>query len=57
MGFQVVSRNDALRQSAVLSRDGIQIGLAKDGGDPIQKGCFLEVDDAEAAFNQLKSNG
>jgi catechol 2,3-dioxygenase-like lactoylglutathione lyase family enzyme len=57
MGFQVVSRKDSPRRSAVLSRDGIQIGLAENGGDPTQEGCFFEVDNAEAAFAELKSKG
>jgi catechol 2,3-dioxygenase-like lactoylglutathione lyase family enzyme len=57
MGFQVVSRQDSPPKSAVLGRDGIQIGLAENGGDPAQEGCFFEVDNAEAAFAELKSNG
>ena len=57
MGFQVISRQDAPHKSAVLGRDGIQIGLAENGGDPSQDGSFLEVDNAEAAFDELKSNG
>ena len=57
MGFQVVSRKDAPFRSAILGRDGIQIGLAENGGDPTQEGCFFEVDNAEAAFNELKGNG
>jgi catechol 2,3-dioxygenase-like lactoylglutathione lyase family enzyme len=57
MGFQVVSRKDEPFKSAVLGRDGIQIGLAENGGDPTQEGCFFEVDNAEAAFAELKSNG
>ncbi|MEK6321938.1 MAG: VOC family protein [Acidobacteriota bacterium] len=57
MGFQVVSRKDAPFKSAVLGRDGIQIGLAENGGDPTQEGCFFEVDNAEAAFGELKANG
>ncbi len=57
MGFLVVSRHDAPHKSAVLGRDGIQIGLAENGGDPGQEGCFFEVDNAEAAFAELKSNG
>jgi lactoylglutathione lyase len=57
MGFQVVSRKDEPCKSAVLARDGIQIGLAENGGDPSQDGCFFEVDSAEAAFGELKSNG
>jgi catechol 2,3-dioxygenase-like lactoylglutathione lyase family enzyme len=57
MGFRVVSRKDSPCKSAVLVRDGIQIGLAENGGDPTQEGCFFEVDNAEAAFDELKSNG
>lgn len=57
MGFQVISRQDAPHKSAVLGRDGIQIGLAENGGDPSQDGSFFEVDNAEAAFDELKSNG
>lgn len=57
MGFKVVSRNDSPCKSALLARDNIQIGLAENGGDPEQEGCFFEVDNAEAAFAELKSNG
>ena len=57
MGFQVLSRQDSPIRSAALARDGIQIGLAENGGDPAQEGCFFEVDDIEAAFAELKSNG
>jgi lactoylglutathione lyase len=57
MGFKLASRTDAPCKSAVLARDGIQIGLAENGGDPTQEGCFFEVDNAEAAFAELKANG
>lgn len=57
LGFQLVSRGDAPYQSAILSRDEIQIGLAENGGDPTQDGCFFEVDDVEAAFAELQANG
>jgi lactoylglutathione lyase len=57
MGFQVLSRNDSPHKSAVLTRDSVRIGLAENGGDPTQDGCFFEVDNAETAFDELKSNG
>lgn len=57
MGFRLVSQGDSPHKSAVLARDGIQIGLAENGGDPTQEGCFFEVDNAEAAFAELKANG
>jgi hypothetical protein len=57
MGFRVLSRNDSPPRSAVLGRDGIQIGLAENGGDPSQDGCAFEVDSVETAFAELKANG
>lgn len=57
MGFRVISRADTPHKSAVLSRDDIRIGLAENGGDPTQDGCFFEVDNVEAAFAELKANG
>jgi len=57
MGFQVASRSDTPHKSAILARDEIKIGLAENGGDPTQDGCFFEVDNAEAAFNELRANG
>ncbi|HET6892518.1 MAG TPA: VOC family protein [Pyrinomonadaceae bacterium] len=57
MGFRVVSRNDSPHKSAILSRDDIHIGLAENGGDPSQDGCFFEVDNADATFAELRSNG
>jgi lactoylglutathione lyase len=57
MGFRLVARNESPHKSAALGRDDIQIGLAENGGDPTQEGCFFEVDNAEAAFAELKANG
>src|SRR5947207_15808950 len=54
MGFTVVSRKDSPCKSTVLTRDSIRIGLAENGGDPSQEGCFFEVDDVEAAFREIK---
>ena len=54
-GFYVVSRQDAPHKSVSLGRDKIQIGLAENGGDPAQEGCFFEVDNVEAAFTELKA--
>jgi len=53
-GFRVVSRLEAPHKSVVLARDEIQIGLAENGGDPTQEGCYFEVDDVEAAFAEIK---
>jgi catechol 2,3-dioxygenase-like lactoylglutathione lyase family enzyme len=53
--FQLVSKSEDPHKRAILSRDEIQIGLAENGGDPTQEGCFFEVDDVEAAFAEIKS--
>ena len=52
--FSVVSRHDQPHKSAILARDQIQIGLAENGGDPTQEGCFFEVDNIVAAFEEIK---
>ncbi len=52
-GFRLVARKDTPHKSAVLARDDIQIGLAENGGDPEQEGCFFEVDDVAAAFEEI----
>lgn len=57
MGFKLVSRSDSPVKSAIFARDDIQIGIAENGGDPSQEGCFFEVDNAETAFAELRANG
>jgi catechol 2,3-dioxygenase-like lactoylglutathione lyase family enzyme len=57
MGFRVVSREESEYKTALLSRDAVRIGLAENGGDPTQNGCFFEVDDVENAFAELKARG
>ena len=56
-GFALVSRSDTPVKSAILARDQIQIGLAENGGDPTQEGCYFEVDNVEAAYAELKTSG
>ena len=56
MGFRVVSRQDAPPKTVSLARDKVQIGLAENGGDPTQEGCFFEVDNVETAFAEIKGN-
>jgi catechol 2,3-dioxygenase-like lactoylglutathione lyase family enzyme len=57
MGFQVVARKEVPHPFAALERDGMQMGLAENGGDPTQDGCFFEIDNVALAFSELKSNG
>ena len=54
MGFRVAQREDSPHRRVVLERDKIQIALAENGGDPTQEGCYFEVDDIEAAFEEIK---
>jgi catechol 2,3-dioxygenase-like lactoylglutathione lyase family enzyme len=57
MGFKVIARSGTPYKSVTLARDAITIGLAENGGDSSQEGCFFEVDNAEAAFAELKAQG
>ncbi|CCG98191.1 hypothetical protein FAES_0177 [Fibrella aestuarina BUZ 2] len=57
LGFQLVSRHDTLPKSATIARDGLTLGLAENGGDPEQDGCFFEVDNVVNAFAELQANG
>lgn len=57
MGFKRVAVSDTPHRSAVLSRNEIEIGLAENGGDPTQDGCFFEVNSVQEAFDELKTNG
>src|SRR5512138_143902 len=52
-GFKVISRENLPHKRVVLARDNIRIGLAQNGGDSSQEGCFFEVDDIEAAHDEL----
>lgn len=49
MGFRLIARSEAPHKTAVLNRDDVSIGLAENGGDPSQEGCFFEVDNVETA--------
>jgi catechol 2,3-dioxygenase-like lactoylglutathione lyase family enzyme len=53
LGFRLVSREDRPMKRALLERDGVQIGLAENGGDFSQEGCFFEVNDVSAAFEEI----
>ncbi len=53
-GFRLISRNEEPYRRAILERDDIRIGLAENGGDPTQEGCYFEVDDVDGAFREFK---
>jgi lactoylglutathione lyase len=57
LGFRVVAQHATPYRAALLERDGLQIGLVENGGDPTQDGCFFEVDSAEAALAELQARG
>ncbi|MCW3086985.1 MAG: hypothetical protein JWQ78_371 [Sediminibacterium sp.] len=57
MNFRLVSTHKSPIVSAVLERDAITIGLAENGGDPSQEGCFFEVDNVMEAHKELALNG
>src|ERR1041385_349761 len=54
LGFHLAALTGTPHKRAVLQRDQVQIGLAENGGDPTQEGCFFEVNDVEAAFAEIK---
>ena len=53
-GFRVVSRQETPYRSVILERDWVRIGLAENGGDTSQEGCFFRVENLEAAFKEIK---
>ena len=57
MGFTVLEKREIPHRSAVLGRDTIRIGLAENGGDPTQDGCFFAVDNIHAALLELQAAG
>ena len=57
MGFRLVSKVETPHKKVILKRDNHKIGLAENGGDPSQEGCFFEVDNVEEMFAELKANG
>src|SRR2546421_586929 len=57
MGFTVKSRSDTPCRAAVLSRDGIEIRLAENGGDPEQASCYISVSDVDRMFEELRDRG
>ena len=54
LGFRLVSRHSTPVKRAVLARDNVEIGLAENGGDPSQEGCFFEVSNIESAFEEIQ---
>ena len=57
LGFRVIDERDTPHRSAVLARDGVQIGLAENGGDPTQDGCAFHVSGLEALLAEFNAHG
>src|SRR5678815_1888203 len=57
LGFRVETRSATPHQSAVLTRDQVQMRLAENGGDPSQDGCAFHVTGLEELFAEFKANG
>jgi lactoylglutathione lyase len=57
LGFRVMSRSEVPHKSAVLARDGVQIGLAENGGDPSKDGSAFHVSGVESLLAEFKKNG
>jgi len=54
LGFSLVEKDD---QKAILKRDTVQIGLARNGSDPEQASCYFAVSDVEGLRAELASKG
>jgi lactoylglutathione lyase len=57
LGFRVVSRTAGPPRAAVLERDGVQMGLAENGGDPSQDGCAFHVASLDELRAEFQSAG
>jgi lactoylglutathione lyase len=54
LGFTLVSKD---AETAVLRRDDVQIGLARNGRDPEQASCYFSVGDVDALRQELDARG
>ncbi|MGH9946195.1 MAG: VOC family protein [Pyrinomonadaceae bacterium] len=57
MGFAVVEKNDEPVMRVVLERDGIQMALTENGGDPTQDGCAFHTDNVVELRQEFIGNG
>ena len=57
MGFAVVERGDQPVKKTLLERDGIQMALAENGGDPEQDGCAFRTDNVVVLRDEFIANG
>lgn len=57
LGFSIESRTESPVKKAVLTRDGIQMAIAENGGDPSQDGCAFHVTGLEELLEELRAKG
>lgn len=57
MGFAIVGENGEPHKKVILERDGIQLAIAENGGDPEQAGCAFHTNDVAALRNEFVANG
>ena len=56
-GFVIKERVEVPVKKTILERNSIQMGIAENGGDPGQEGCFIEVDNLSEMADELKTAG
>ena len=54
LGFTPAAQSDTPARSITLRRDGVEIVLAENGGDPTQASCYIETSDVDAARAELE---
>ena len=54
LGFTLVEKT---KESAILARDAVRIGLCVNGEDPEQASCYIEVSDVAALQRELAEKG
>jgi lactoylglutathione lyase len=57
LGFTVRSRGAVPYPSVVIARDGVEMVLAENGGDPEQASCYIAVSDVDLAYRELWDKG
>lgn len=57
LGFSVAEKIAGPTKKVVLERDGIQMAITENGGDPTQDGCAFHVDDVESLRDEFIAAG
>ena len=57
LDFTIRRRIDSPVKTVVVGRDGIEIGLVENGGNPDDASCYIAVDDVDAAHREIEASG